>query len=105
MTKTNRLSQIFAWVIFWIENILIISIPVVTVLHPKDVTGIPDNISKVIFSFGFLGVIIILQIITYFSIRNIDSYKWNINLLILGLIHNPLYLIPSIICMVNNRPI
>ncbi|WP_125761459.1 hypothetical protein [Companilactobacillus hulinensis] len=103
MTKTDNFFRIFSWVVFWLENILIVSVPIVTQLHPKDVTAISDSLSKVIFSLGFLAIIIVFQIITYFAIKNISNKKWNIVLLVLGIIHNPLYLISSIGFLISER--
>jgi len=96
MAKENHIFQTISWVIFGIEMIFILIVPIVTYLHPKDPTVIPDNVFKMILSLYFLLIVVIFQVLTFFAIKYMKNTKWTIVLIIMGFVHDPLYLIPAI---------
>ncbi|WP_125568783.1 hypothetical protein [Companilactobacillus insicii] len=98
MDRNSKVFQTIAWIIFSIELILIIGVGLVSHFHPKDPTAVPDNFLKFIISFYFIIFAIIIEILTYFAIKNMtnENQSWNIVLIIMGFIHNPLFLIPGI---------
>ncbi|KRK81139.1 hypothetical protein [Companilactobacillus nodensis] len=98
MDRNSKVFQRIAWIIFSIELILIVGIGLVSHFYPKDPTAAVDNFLKFIMSFYFIIFAIIIEVLTYFAIKNMtkENQSWNIVLIVMGFISNPLYLIPSI---------
>ncbi|WP_334330351.1 hypothetical protein [Companilactobacillus sp. HBUAS59699] len=98
MDRDSKVFQTIAWIIFIIELILIIGVGLVSHFYPRDPTARPDSFLKFIVSFYFVIFAVIMEVLTYFAIKHMtrENQSWNIVLIIMGFIHNPLFLIPSI---------
>lgn len=97
-------AQISGWIVFWLTNIFIIGIILLSIVHPKYRTSIPYDISSTILALVLFIFIIIIQFVVGMSIKKLhQNIYWSVVLLAIGLISNWLYLIPSIWGIFLNR--
>ncbi|MFC6322864.1 hypothetical protein [Companilactobacillus baiquanensis] len=97
-------AQVSGWIVFWITNILILGLILVSIIHPKYRTSIPYDLSSTILALVILIFIVIIQIVVGMSIKKLhQNIYWPVVLLAIGAISNWLYLIPSIWGIILNR--
>lgn len=98
MEVRNVFLQRFAWFAFILEIFINIIMIFLSMFYPIDPTLKITHYSQGMLVFFLLAGMMMFQIISFYAIKNLNSRntKWTVILLILGLIHNPLYLIPSI---------
>ncbi|MFD1418926.1 hypothetical protein [Companilactobacillus keshanensis] len=101
---SNSKAQISGWIVFWLSNFSMISISLISLLHPKYKTSIPYDMSSTILAIIILILVIIIQVVVGISIKKLHkNIYWSIVLLAIGLISNWLYLIPAIWGIILNK--
>jgi len=105
MRRRTSIPQIIAWVIFVIENYLVINYGIQNLFHPKSGSAIPDTTMKVMIYAIVIGIALAIQILTLVAIFKMNDEKqgWLIVLAIMALIHDPFYFVPVIWTFVINK--
>ena len=98
MRKGSTIPQIIAWIIFVIENFLVIGFGFQQLFGTKDSSAIPDTPVKVLIYAVVIGVVIFFQALTLIAIfkMNNEGQGWLIFLAVMALLHDPFYFVPVI---------
>lgn len=98
MRKGSSIPQIIAWIIFVIENFLVIGFGLQQLFGTKDSSAIPDTPAKVLIYAVVIGIVIFFQALTLIAIFKMDndSQGWLIFLAVMALLHDPFYFVPVI---------
>lgn len=97
MKKRTSIPQMIAWIIFAIENFLVINYGIQNLFSPKTGSAIPDTFTKVIIYTIVIGIAVGVQALTLVAIFKMnDSQGWLIVLAIMALLHDPFYFVPVI---------
>ncbi|WP_125714504.1 hypothetical protein [Companilactobacillus kedongensis] len=100
----NSKAQISGWIALWLTNLCIVSITLVSLIHPKYRTSIPYDTASTILAIIILILVIIVQVVVGFAIKKLHkNIYWPVVLFAIGLISNWLYLIPAIWGMILNK--
>ncbi|MFD1418925.1 DUF805 domain-containing protein [Companilactobacillus keshanensis] len=98
-------AQIFGWIFFWISNLAIVAVSVISTIHPNDPTIIPHDFLSAGFALGmFLFFVVFIQGMAGVAIKRLhDENYWSIVLLIIGIFFNWFYVVSAIWGMILNQ--
>lgn len=100
----NSKAQVSGWIVFWLTNIFIVGLILVSIIHPKYKTSIPYDVPSMILAILLLICIVIIQVVVGLSIKKLhQNVYWSVVLFAIGIISNWLYLIPAIWGMIINK--
>ncbi|WP_125714506.1 hypothetical protein [Companilactobacillus kedongensis] len=98
-------AQIFGWIFFWVNNLAIVAVTIISSTNPNDPTIIPHDFLSASFALGmFIFFVVFIQGMAGVAIKRLhDESYWSIVLLIIGIFFNWFYVVSAIWGMSLNQ--